>query len=118
MATDAVNILVLAREMLQDKKLVRDLILHGIQNAKEEKRDDPFFWEVLPNSTSRFVRRSQIASFDQTPGAFIRIPAYPGVAEASVAALTGDDEALIEALLTNTKKFLGLIMDNIRYGNA
>ncbi len=118
MATDAVNILVLAREMLEDKKLVRELILHGITNAKEAKREDPFFWEVLPNSTSRFVRRSEIASFEETPGAYIRIPAYPGVAEASVAAITGDDEALIEALLSNTKKFLGLIMDNVRYGNA
>ena len=118
MATDAVNILVLAREMLEDKKLVKELILHGITNAKEARREDPFFWEVLPNSTSRFLRRSAIASFDETPGAYIRIPAYPGVAEASVAAITGDDDGLIEQLLANTKKFLGLVMDNVRYGNA
>jgi hypothetical protein len=118
MATDAVNILVLAREMLEDKKLVRELILHGIKNAKEARLEDPFFWEVLPNSTSRFLRRSAIASFDETPGAYIRIPAYPGVAEASVAAIIGDDDGLIEQLLANTKKFLGLVMDNVRYGNA
>jgi hypothetical protein len=118
MATDAVNILVLAREMLEDKKLVRELILHGIKNAKEQRLEDPFFWEVLPNSTSRFLRRSEIAGFDETPGAYIRIPAYPGVAEASVAAITGNDEGLIEQLLANTKQFLSLIMDNVRYGNA
>ncbi|GEM_PF-3275403 len=118
MATDAVNIFVLAREMLEDKKLVRELILHGIKNAKEKRLEDPFFWEVLPNSTSRILRRSEISGFDETPGAYIRIPAFPGVAEASVAAIIGDDEGLIEQLLANTKKFLGLVMDNVRYGNA
>lgn len=118
MATDAINVYVLAREMLEDKKLVRELILHGIKNAQEVRRDDPFFWEVLPNSTSRFLRRSEIAGFDQTPGAYIRIPAYPGAAEASVSAILGDDEALIEQLLANTKTFLAQVMDHVRYGNS
>ena len=117
MANDAVNIYVLAREMMEDKKLVRELILHGIRNAKEKGLDDPYFLEVLPNSTYRILRRSEIVSFEATPGAFIRIPAYPGVAEAAVAAVTGDDEGLIEQLLSNTKRFLSLVMDNIRFGN-